>query len=169
LFVWVVEACMSQGVIATARQRICGTGEAEEETQDKSHRRQQRNAAVGILATDDDIRAYFSNEETTCFHLPVTPEQLDELEELDCYDDCGHEGRRAKSMAHRYDAVESFVRVTDTDDCFEVSIDYIGVEGDAVTNDIVEDFADTFHMGFIGTFDPMAEDHDEPLVCVRPW
>lgn len=162
---------MSQGVLSTARERLCGTGEAEEATteQNDRHRRQQRNAAKGILATDDDIREYFADEETTCFHLEVTPSQLDDLEDLDCYDDCGHEGRRAMTIGHRYDAVESFVRVTDTDDTFEVSIDYVGVSGDGVTNEIVEDFADTFHMGFIGTFDPMAEDHEEPLVCVRPW
>lgn len=162
---------MSQGVIAKARNRICrtdgdSTGETEESEQ---HRRQQRNAAIGILATTDDIRSAFEDEEQTHFYVDVTPEQIDGLSELDCYDDCGHEGCRAQSMAHRYDAVEALVGVTDAEDLFEVSIEHVGVRGDEVTNEIVEDFADTFHMSHIGTFDPMAEDHEEPVVSVRPW
>lgn len=162
---------MSQGVLAAARNKICGANRNQEvaEEQAEATRRQQRNASKGILATSDDIRGAFDDEENTCFYVDVTPEQLDELSELSCYDDCGVEGRDARRISHRHTATEQFVRVTDAPDKFAVSIEYVGVKGDALTNDIIEDFANTFHMGFIGTFDPLAEDHEEPVVCVRPW
>jgi hypothetical protein len=145
----------------------CETEPSEEELEQK--RRNQRNAVKGILGGDDDVRELFEYDEIEGFFVDVTMEQLSELSELECYvEELEH--RRAYRIAKQHEGLDKHVKVVDSEDTFEVRLDYVGAVGDDVTNEIVEDFASRFHVHqlMLGVFDPMAEDHDEPKVYVRP-
>lgn len=145
----------------------CETEPSEEELEQR--RRNQRNAVKGIVGNDGDVRELFEDDEIDGFFVDVTMDQLSELSELECYSE-ESDHHRAYRIAQRHEGLDKHVKVVDTDDTFEVSLDYVGAVGDDVTNDIVEDFASRFHVHqlMLGVFDPMAEDHDEPKVYVRP-
>lgn len=129
----------------------------------------QRSEAKEILGTEEKYRVAFEDEDVDSFQANVTPDQLDALADLGCYVEDSIEERRARHFVRQFPELEQAVRVTDTDELFEVRLTYVGATGEAVTNQLVEAFPRRFRTSVSLVFDPMAEDHDEPTVYIRPF
>lgn len=153
---------MSGGLL----QRICKTDQAEVDVESKQ--KEQRQIVRGILAHNDDFLEFLDSRTDERVFIEVSVETVNELKELDCFDSRSIDGQRAIGWANRHsDSVEVFIEVVDSDEEFSVELEYVGAT--TVTNDMISDFADRFHRSIASTFDPLAEDHEEPQLVVRPW
>lgn len=154
---------MSGGLL----QRICNRDETEED--EDTQRKEQRQIVRGILADNEDVLEFFDTpSENNRLYVQVDTDTLNELKELDCFDECSFDGRRAIGWANRHSKnVEVYVEIIDTDETFSVELEYVG--STTLDNEMISDFADRFHRSISTTFDPLGEDHDEPCLIVRPW
>lgn len=162
MFVPYIVKRMSGGLL----QRICKREEAEPDSATKQV--EHRQIVRGILAHNEEFRSFLDNPEETHAYFQVSIEPLNELKEVECFDSCSFDGRRAIGWANRHsENVEVYIQVTDMDDEFCVKLEYVGSTN--LTNEMISDFADSFHRSIASTFDPLGEEHEEPRLVVRPW
>lgn len=155
--------------ITKVRDAICGTTPDEESSENhEKQMRQQKNTVKGILSSDEETLQLLNDDERDSFHVEITTEELEELVDLDCFKNTHYDFSRAKNFAMRHsDAVTLYIRITDTEDTFLVKLSHLYVRGEALTNDIIQDFATSFRMSIHAVFDPLAEDGDEPSVSLQ--
>lgn len=130
----------------------------------------------GVSPADDDreadsetLREWVTDGVYGTAQAVVSASQLQELSELPCFDDSPFEVSRAVGFASQYaDAVIVTVRIDKYEDKFCVELHSVRVEGE-VTNEMVSRFAQDFGRSISADFDPLAENHDEPYLCVRPF
>ena len=130
-------------------------------------RKGERQIVRGILAHRDRAVSFLNDPHLDRLYLNVSVEDLNELRELDCFDKCPFDGKKAVKLANQHpEAVEVYIEIVDTADEFTVGLEYVSAT--EFTNEIVGAFAKSFYKSIDATFDPLAERHDEPCLTIRP-
>jgi hypothetical protein len=121
----------------------------------------------GILYENESVLNVLRENESRVCYVEVTTSELVELSELECFVD-SHRHSKAVAFAKRWsDDVDVLVRIEDYEDvCVELKeVIFTG----EITNEVVRNFAQSFRSDMYATFDPLAEEHDEPHLSVEPW
>jgi len=74
-----------------------------------------------------------------------------------------HEYEKALNLSERYENAKVTVCIRNTDDGFSLNVHSLYVEP-PLSNDIVEDFIKTFRNSINTTIDPLANDHEIPVL-----
>lgn len=129
----------------------------------------ERATVRGVFSDNEKVAELFESDEYRHLETPVSMGELEVLQNLDCYRDGTMDSREAIRFKREFpDEADLFVQVYDKDnEVFWVELKALVVSGDDVTNETIEAFAEQFRMCISTTFDPLANDHDEPVLYMH--
>lgn len=133
---------------------------------DDSEDNSQMERLRGILYQNQEALEVLNDNSNTSY-IEVTPDELDDLSELECFVDERQYAEAVRFAKRWSDDVEVFIRIQN-DSILRVQVNQVVFTGD-ITNVVVRDFCRRFKTDVYATFDPMAEQHDEPYLSIEPW
>lgn len=137
---------------------------------------EKRQQFLGIVGTNEEIRNAFTENDdesvspkqtdSTYKYILVSGETFSTLCDVRWFTPDSMTAQDIVDFTENYtDEVHIEIRIKDTDETFEVEINRLAVTG-TVTNEIIADFATAFKCTVSKTFDPLAENHEMPILQV---